>query len=302
MMSEEQRRRLRFVLGNLDAGKSAKRTERRQTMATLFSYCLPFDDGAAPNPFWGLCTLAICKPVIRRTAKVGDWVVGTGSRRSPIGDLSGQVVYAMRVTEVMTMQKYDQFTRSTLSNKIPQMDHADRRRWYGDSIYDYSTTNPSLRPGVHSEKNRRTDLSGDNVLLSDAFFYFGDRPVDLPLPLRAIAQQQQGHRSLANVGYFDAFVDWIERLKSEYPFAVPIGNPQWWELADLGASCETCTPGRREEAEADREMSVVPLNHPCSHTSARRSRMGQCTSVATPCSSVEGSGRGMTWMINRQCA
>jgi hypothetical protein len=46
---------------------------------TLFTYCIPYDDGAAPNPFWGLCTLAICKPSIRRVAKEGDWVVGTGS-------------------------------------------------------------------------------------------------------------------------------------------------------------------------------------------------------------------------------
>ncbi len=70
---------------------------------TLFSYCIPYDDGAAPNPFWGLCTLAICKPGIRRVAKEGDWVVGTGSVNSPAGDASGKVVYAMRVTQKMTM-------------------------------------------------------------------------------------------------------------------------------------------------------------------------------------------------------
>src|SRR5262249_55154673 len=60
---------------------------------TLFSYCIPYDFGSAPNPFWGLCTLAICKPDIRRTANVGDWVVGTGSAVSPIGNISGKVVY-----------------------------------------------------------------------------------------------------------------------------------------------------------------------------------------------------------------
>ncbi len=46
---------------------------------TLYTYFIPFDNGAAPNPFGGICTLAICKPVIRRNAKAGDWVVGTGS-------------------------------------------------------------------------------------------------------------------------------------------------------------------------------------------------------------------------------
>lgn len=65
----------------------------------LYTYCIPYDDGAAPNPYWGICTLAICKPVIRRVARVGDWVVGTGSSHSPIGDVAGAVVYAMQVTE-----------------------------------------------------------------------------------------------------------------------------------------------------------------------------------------------------------
>lgn len=39
---------------------------------TLFSYCIRFDDEAAPNPFWSFCVLTICKPVIRRVAKMGD--------------------------------------------------------------------------------------------------------------------------------------------------------------------------------------------------------------------------------------
>jgi hypothetical protein len=41
-------------------------------MKKLYSYCIPVDDGAAPNPFWDICTLVICKPVIRRTAQIGD--------------------------------------------------------------------------------------------------------------------------------------------------------------------------------------------------------------------------------------
>ena len=35
----------------------------------LFTYTIPIDDGAAPNPFRGMCSLAICKPRIRREAK-----------------------------------------------------------------------------------------------------------------------------------------------------------------------------------------------------------------------------------------
>jgi len=45
-------------------------------MQKLFSYIIPIDDGPAPNPFGDICTLAICKPAIRRKAQVGDWVIG----------------------------------------------------------------------------------------------------------------------------------------------------------------------------------------------------------------------------------
>ena len=37
----------------------------------------PRDYGFAPNPYFGYCTLATCKPVIRRCAGVGDWIAWT---------------------------------------------------------------------------------------------------------------------------------------------------------------------------------------------------------------------------------
>lgn len=48
-------------------------------MKTIYSYVLSTDDGAEPNPLWGICTLTICKLAIRRIAKNGDWVIGVGS-------------------------------------------------------------------------------------------------------------------------------------------------------------------------------------------------------------------------------
>jgi hypothetical protein len=80
----------------------------------LYSYCLRYDDGAAPYPFWGVCTLVICKPKIWRTAQVGDWILGLGSANSPIGDVSDAVDYAMKVTEKMTLQKYDEYSQTSL--------------------------------------------------------------------------------------------------------------------------------------------------------------------------------------------
>lgn len=196
-------------------------------MTTLFSYCIPYDDGAAPNPFWGTLSLAICKPKIRLAAQVGDWVVGTGSRNSPMGDIAGHVVYAMRVTEKLPMEAYDALSRRTLRGKVPVLTSKDPRQWVGDSIYAFSAgKRPMQRSGVHTEGNRSRDLSGTYVLLSTHFFYFGDKPVPLPSGLLPIVNQGQGHKSSANAPYVARFVRWVESLG--YTPGTLVGLPQGW--------------------------------------------------------------------------
>ena len=180
---------------------------------TLYSYCLRYDDGAAPNPYWGVCTLVICKPAVRRSAKVGDWVVGIGSANSPIDNISTSVVYAMRITQRLSMQEYDNYCQDTQPEKIPDWSNFDFRRRVGDCIYDFgSPCNPQVRTSVHTEENRTTDLSGQNALLSDHFYYFGDNPIRLPDHLLPIVHPTQGHKSRANEQYAEDFVKWIEGL------------------------------------------------------------------------------------------
>ena len=58
----------------------------------LYSYIVTHDTGFSPNPFWGSCTLANCKPGIRRTAEVGDWIVGLSRKVR-----GNRIVFAMNV-------------------------------------------------------------------------------------------------------------------------------------------------------------------------------------------------------------
>jgi len=181
-------------------------------MPKLYSYCIINDHGAAPNPFWDICTLAICKPVIRRSAAVGDWIAATGSMRH---GFENHLVYAMKVTQVMTMAEYDALCKRQLPQKIPVYKTSDLRLKVGDCIYDYSNGEPPLlRVSVHTEENRQRDLGGLNVLLSDHFYYFGRKPVPLPGHLLPIVRQGQGHKSFANDPYIDAFINWINGFKS----------------------------------------------------------------------------------------
>jgi hypothetical protein len=188
-------------------------------MVTLFSYCVAHDTGAAPNPFWGICTLVICKPAIRRKAGIGDWIVGTGSKTSPVGDMSGRVVYVMKVTEKLTMEEYDTFTQQYLPEKVPDWSSPDPRRRLGDSIYDFSCTPPKMRQSVHSgkdlEKNLKRDISGRNALLSNHFWYFGDKACKLPDNLQQIVIQGPSHRSNLNDSYVEKFLEWFFGLGLE---------------------------------------------------------------------------------------
>jgi hypothetical protein len=182
----------------------------------LFSYCIPVDDGAAPNPYWGVCTLNICKPKIRKSAKEGDWVVGLGSKNVNGIDYSGKVVYAMQITKRMPMAEYDQYCKKWLPKKIPNMENPDYKLKVGDSIYDFEVhSDGKLRPSVHGLENRTTDLSGIYTLLSEHFYYFGENAIDLPQTLTPIIKQGPNHKSQANESYKHNFIDWIENLGYE---------------------------------------------------------------------------------------
>nr|VFJ59871.1 MAG: hypothetical protein BECKDK2373B_GA0170837_10879 [Candidatus Kentron sp. DK] len=95
----------------------------------LFSYIVAHDYGFAPNPFFGVCTLATCKPIIRRTATIGDWIIGTGSSKNR---KQGSIVYVMRITEKMTFNEYwrdERFLR-----KRPNL-RGSKKQAFGDNIY-----------------------------------------------------------------------------------------------------------------------------------------------------------------------
>jgi hypothetical protein len=221
---------------------------------TLFSYCLRYDDGAAPNPYWGMCSLAICKPAIRRMARKGDWVLGLGSTNAPrLGNISGDMVYAMKVTRVLSMPEYDEFCRESLHGKIPDWNNSDFRRRVGDCIYDFgSGGTPLLRRSVHTERNRERDLSGRSVLLSTHFYYFGDEPEILPKRLSALAHPTQGHKSHANDPYINEFIKWIENRG--WKRNTILGEPQLKDkiLSMTKQECRSfCSEQHREEDEQD---------------------------------------------------
>lgn len=66
----------------------------------IYRYVVRYDNGTAPRPYGKVCSLAICKPDIRRGARVGDWIIGFRSRHP------GEVVYVMQVEECLSLGEY----------------------------------------------------------------------------------------------------------------------------------------------------------------------------------------------------
>ena len=226
----------------------------------LFSYCIPVDDGAAPNPFGGICTLAICKPVIRRVADVGCWVVGTGSSNVNGIDYSGKIIYAMRVSEKVTMEKYDQLCLTKYPFKIPKWSSNIRSEKLGDSVYDFQKKingKPSVRPSVHTKENRDHDLGGENVLISDFFYYFGKEAIEIPDEYRIIARQGQGHQSNKNEEVKEKFIQWL--TTSNFKSNDLVGYPQLFDehLPENG-KC-SCGSYRAGESVCDEFYSGIVL-------------------------------------------
>lgn len=164
----------------------------------MYSYVVTRDFGFAPNPFHGVCTLATCKPVIRRNANIGDWVIGTGSVTKNLGN---QLIYAIKVTKILTFQEY--WNDERFICKKPVM-NGSLVQMYGDNIYwkDSDTdewhqenSHHSHEDGSFNTHNLKRDIPGENVLISDHFYYFGSEPVDIPSELlNEVVKKKQGHK------------------------------------------------------------------------------------------------------------
>jgi hypothetical protein len=185
----------------------------------LFSYVVVRDFGFAPNPFYGYCTLATCKPKIRASASIGDWVVGTGSKSL---DLQDRLIFAMRVTEVETFDEYWNDVR--FADKRPNR-HGSRKQLFGDNIYHRNTKTGRWiqEDSHHSRSNGKAfkinldhDTQTDRVLISNDFVYFGEKPIAIPARFSSgtatLWKSGPSHKSNFSTVEIDRVVEWLRSL------------------------------------------------------------------------------------------
>ena len=177
----------------------------------VYSYIITRDYGFAPNPFYGVCTLATCKPKIRKSAQVGDWVVGFGSST---GKFKNKIIYAMKVEDKLT---FDTYWDDTKYHRKKPVANGSLKQNFGDNIYHHlngdwvqENSHHSNDDGTINEYNLKRDTQADCVLISSTYWYFGKKAIDTPPNLTGIIPYGRGYRIFK--GFDEQLLEWLDSL------------------------------------------------------------------------------------------
>ena len=182
----------------------------------FYSYKLDHDYGLAPNPFGEYCTLAVCKGKIRsnKNLSVKDWIIGTGSK-----SLSAEhkLIYVMQVDEIITFDEYwederFQYKKPVLNGSLVQIHgdniyHKDKKT--GEWIQENSAH--SGKDGCLNQEHLEADTKGKNVLISEHFFYLGNKAASIPVAFLKINTDSRDmmYKSI-DEAFGKSFIEWVE--------------------------------------------------------------------------------------------
>lgn len=186
----------------------------------VFSYVVDHDNGRAPNPYFGFCTLCRCKfnekaeitqgkegrKNIVELAEEGDWIIGTGGVSARSAG-HGKLIYAMRVDEKIDRGQY--FSQRRFALKRPP-DSGEYKKRMGDNL-------------IPSDFARHNQFA----LISWNFYYFGRQAIDIRK-----FHLEKNPRGFHYVGEAD-FRPFLEWLTSEFKQGIH-GEPHGMSLDDLG--------------------------------------------------------------------
>jgi hypothetical protein len=209
----------------------------------IYSYIVTHDNGFAPNPFWGFCSLACCKPKIRKsvgvlkktTAYKSIWIVGLSPKR---GNNGNKIIYMMEVTAIMSFEEY---WRSH-PEKRPVFSKSNQKQRRGDNIYEPDASSPSgfrqlrsahsLNPKddlqwAQNPESIEHDLGGEYVLLSNKYIYFGSSPIALPSELRELVVGR-AHKCHFAKEVLESFSHFLEGYRDQIEVGTVVSIPHMW--------------------------------------------------------------------------
>ena len=152
-------------------------------MSNLFTYVVRYDTGLAPNPFWGVCTLAVCAANHQGSkAYEGDWIAGFLESR-----YDHRFLYAMEVGKRIDMDAY--FKDERFQEKKPIVDGTPMQKC-GDNFYSldaHGKWQQHWNLYHRSQKFKVRDIKHHVVWVSKRFWYLGSQANPLPEQFRPLA-------------------------------------------------------------------------------------------------------------------
>jgi hypothetical protein len=131
-----------------------------------------------------------CDPLVRDGRRR---IVGTGAKKKY--NLSGHLIYAMKVEEILSFDEYwndprFRYKRPVLNGSLKQI--------HGDNIYHreqgkwmQSDSHHSFEDGRANATNIDTDTRADRVLISTKFVYFGSAAIAIPAHLQDVGSDHE---------------------------------------------------------------------------------------------------------------
>lgn len=193
----------------------------------MWSYKIVHDSLFAPNPLWGVLTLATCKPSIRRSPNSvnGTWIAGWTACTTHNSEVYGggidrcepgreKLIYLAKIDEQIPLDEY--WKRYPEKRNDPNVTEFDAR-WSGDNIYHKDHTDPD--GNVVAEDNRcghmgaevakRDYLYGKNALVCKEFYYFTrENRLDVPDHYRPLVHKAKG-QSLKSDPLVEEFIEFV---------------------------------------------------------------------------------------------
>jgi hypothetical protein len=171
-------------------------------MPEVWRYVVRYDRGFAPHISDNLLTLCTCKPMIRKYAKIGDYVLGFNKIRYDPGSL----IWAGRVSEKLLMGDYAirfPSRRDVIYHRTGwEIDGREKLIHYGGQEHN-------------DTKSIQTDISGEYSLLCKSFWFWGRNAVVLPDALHALIYKNIGQKKkIPNQGLLIMLEKWLEEQSS----------------------------------------------------------------------------------------
>lgn len=173
----------------------------------LLVYVIARDNGLAPNITGSTyCTLAVCKPVVRRHARVGqDWIVGMSTNKHG----PDKLIYAMQVEDKIGYQVY--FDNPRFAHKKPTAQQP-----CGDNFFAVQNGELTIQSPYAAHHGRqdaiKRDLNSPLALISRTYWYFGANAPHVSQNLqqtRLVQGNRRGHRVIQDPATINTFYTWL---------------------------------------------------------------------------------------------